>query len=204
MDTRQINSEQAELELSEIKKIMEDSRRIMVDDGLGFIIWGTLVAAGLIFSYLSVLGFLDWDITSIAWFVLIGAGWLITFLQFRKEKKKRKAVTFAGKVAGAIWGSAGITMTIIGFVGSYSGLIRGFGISPLMACVIAAAFFVSGVIYNDKSFRFLSFGWWTGALIMFFWRSPHTLLMFALMMLFMQALPGFIMYKKWKKEIIAA
>ncbi len=199
-----MDTKQAEFELSEIKRIMEDSRRIMVDDGTGFILWGSLVALGLISSYLSVLGYLEWKVTSIAWFALIGLGWLITIFQLRKEKKERKAVSFAGKVAGAIWGSAGITMTIIGFVGSYTGLVKGMGISPLMACVLAAAFFVSGVIYNDKTFRYLSFGWWAGALVMFFWYSPHTLLLFALMILFMQVLPGFIMYKKWKKEIKAA
>ena len=199
-----MDTKQAELELSEIKRIMEDSRRIMVDDGTGFILWGSLVAMGLISSYLSVLGYLEWKVTSIAWFALIGLGWLITIFQLRREKKERKAVSFAGKVAGAIWGSAGITMTIIGFIGSYSGMVKGMGISPLMACVLAAAFFVSGVIYNDKTFRYLSFGWWAGALVMFFWYSPHTLLLFALMILFMQVLPGFIMYKKWKKEIKAA
>ena len=199
-----MDTKQAEFELSEIKRIMEDSRRIMIDDGTGFILWGFLVALGLISSYLSVLGYLEWKVTSIAWFALIGLGWLITIFQLRREKKERKAVSFAGKVAGAIWGSAGITMTIIGFVGSYTGLVKGMGISPLMACVLAAAFFVSGVIYNDKTFRYLSFGWWAGALVMFFWYSPHTLLLFALMILFMQVLPGFIMYKKWKKEIKAA
>lgn len=199
-----MDTKQAELELSEIKRIMEDSRRIMVDDGTGFILWGSLVAVGLISSYLSVLGYLEWKVTSVAWFALIGLGWIITIFQLRREKKERKAVTFAGKVAGAIWGSAGITMTIIGFVGSYTGLVRGMGISPLMACVLAAAFFVSGVIYNDKTFRYLSFGWWAGALVMFFWYSPHTLLLFALMIIFMQVLPGFVMYKKWKKEIKAA
>jgi len=199
-----MDTKQAELELSEIKRIMEDSRRIMIDDGTGFILWGSLVAMGLISSYLSVLGYLEWKVSSIAWFALIGLGWLITIFQLRREKKERKAVSFAGKVAGAIWGSAGITMTIIGFVGSYSGLVKGMGISPLMACVLAAAFFVSGVIYNDKTFRYLSFGWWAGALVMFFWHSSHTLLLFALMILFMQVLPGYIMYKKWKKEIKAA
>lgn len=199
-----MDTKQAELELTEIKRIMADSRRIMVDDGIGFILWGTLVAAGLIATYLSVLGYIPWNITSIAWFVLIGTGWIITILQYRNEDKKRKAVTFAGKVAGAIWGSAGFTMTIIGFIGSATGLVKGMGISPLMACVLAAAFFVSGVIYNDKTFRYLSFGWWAGAILMFFWHSPHTLLLFALMIIFMQVLPGFIMYKKWKKEIKAA
>lgn len=198
-----METKQAEQELSEIKRIMEDSRRIMVDDGLGFIIWGSLVAIGLISTYLSILEFLAWKITSIAWFVLIGSGWVITIFQIRKEKKERRAVTFAGKVAGAIWGSAGVTMTIIGFVGSYTGLVRGMGISPLMACVMAAAFFVSGVVYNEKKFRYLGIAWWAGSLVMFFWHSPHTLLLFALMMIFMQVLPGFIMYKKWKKEIKA-
>ncbi|KXK54338.1 MAG: hypothetical protein UZ05_CHB002000905 [Chlorobi bacterium OLB5] len=195
-----MDTNQAKLELTEIKKIMEDSRRIMVDDGTGFILWGLLVAAGLISSYLSVLGYISWKITSIAWFVLIGSGWLITLLQVRRDSKKRKAVTFAGKVAGAIWGSAGVTMTIIGFVGSYTGMVKGMGISPLMACVMAAAFFVSGVVYNEKKFRYLGIAWWAGSLVMFFWHSPHTLLLFALMMIFMQALPGMLMYNKWKKE----
>ncbi|HAX47837.1 MAG TPA: hypothetical protein PK605_11065 [Ignavibacteria bacterium] len=199
-----MDTKQAELELSEIKRIMEDSRRIMVDDGTGFILWGFLVALGLISSYLSVLGYIEWNITSIAWFALIGLGWLITIFQLRREKKVRKSVSFAEKVAGAIWGSAGITMTIIGFVGSYTGLVKGMGISPLMACVLAAAFFVSGVIYNDKTFRYLSFGWWAGALVMFFWHSPHTLLLFAIMIILMQVLPGYVMYNKWKKEINAA
>ncbi len=199
-----MDTKQAELELSEIKRIMEDSRRIMVDDGTGFILWGFLVALGLISSYLSVLGYIEWNITSIAWFALIGLGWLITIFQLRREKKVRKSVSFAEKVAGAIWGSAGITMTIIGFVGSYTGLVKGMGISPLMACVLAAAFFVSGVIYNDKTFRYLSFGWWAGALVMFFWHSPHTLLLFAIMIILMQVLPGYMMYNKWKKEINAA
>lgn len=204
MQNDNINTIQAEQELAEIKRIMADSRRIMVDDGSGFILWGSLVAVGLITSYLSVLQYISWQITSIAWFVLIGAGWIITILQLRKEKKEKKAVTFAGKVAGAIWGSAGVTMTIIGFVGSYSGMVKGMGISPLMACVMGAAFFVSGVVYNDKKFRYLGFAWWIGSLVMFFWHSPHTLLLFALMMIFMQVLPGFIMYRKWKEETNAA
>lgn len=199
-----METKQVEQELSEIKRIMEDSRRILVDDGTGFILWGSLVSLGLISTYLSILGYLSWSFTSIAWIVLIGTGWVITVFQIRKEKKQQKAVTFADKVAGAIWGSAGITMTIIGFIGSYSGLIKGMGISPLMACVMAAAFFVSGVIYNEKKFRYLGIGWWAGALVMFFWHSPHTVLLFALMMLFMQVLPGFIMFRKWKRETNAS
>ncbi len=198
-----MESKQAEFEISEIKKIMADSRRIMVDDGMGFIIWGSLVLTGLIFTYLAVLKIVSWNVSSIAWIVLIVTGWILTILQVRKEKKNRKAVTFAGKVIGAIWGSVGITMTIIGFFGSYSGLVKGLGISPLMSCMLGAAFFVSSVVYNDKLFRWLGFGWWVGAIVMFFWHSPHTLLLFAMMMLFMQVLPGILMYRKWKKEIKA-
>ncbi len=199
-----MDTKQAELEISQIKKIMEETRSILVDDGLGFIVWGLLISCGLLLTYFSVLGFTPWTLSNIAWFVLIGAGWVFTIIQVRKDRKQMKAVTFAGKVAGAIWGSAGITMTIIGFVGSYSGMIKGYGICPLMACVLGSAFFVSGVIHNQRMFRLLGFGWWAGAIIMFFWISPHTLLMFAIMMLMMQVLPGVLMYSKWKKEMKAA
>ena len=140
---------QAEIEILEIKKIMTDSRRILVDDGKGFIAWGALVAVGLIMSYLSVLRVMDWNLTSIAWIVLIAGGWVYTYFQVRRERKHRRVSTFAGKVAGTIWGAAGVTMTIIGFAGSYSKLVPGLAISPLMASVMGAAFFVSGVIYGD-------------------------------------------------------
>jgi hypothetical protein len=183
-----MDAKQAELEISQIKRIMEESRGILIDDGTGFIVWGFLISTGLTLSYLSSRQILEWTVSSVAWILLIAAGWVYTLIQFRKEKKQSKAVTFAGRVSGAIWGSAGITMTIIGFAGSYSGMIGGSAISPLMACVIGLAYYVSG------------FGWWFGSVTMFFWRSPHTLLVFALMMLFMQVMPGIIMYKKWKKE----
>ena len=199
MQNTQINSTQAELEISEIKKIMADSHRLMVDDGKGFIVWGLLVFAGLIGSYLAIIEIVNWNISGPAWMILIGTGWIYTFFQVRNERKHRRYSTFAGKVAGAIWGSAGVTMTIIGFLGSYSGTLKGYSISPLMALVLAAAFFVSGVIYNSRLFRISGICWWVGGIVLMFWRSPHTVLLFALMILFLQVVPGIVLYRKWKK-----
>lgn len=195
-----INSKEAESEISEIRKIMANSHRLMVDDGKGFIVWGMLVFIGLMGSYLSIIEIINWNIAGPAWIILIAAGWVYTFFQVRKERKHRRYSTFAGKVAGAIWGSAGLTMTIIGFAGSYSGTLKGFAISPMMALVLAAAFFVSGVIYNSRLFQVSGICWWAGGIIMMFWRSPHTVLMFAIMIFVLQVIPGVMLYSKWKRK----
>lgn len=195
-----MDTKQAELEISEIKQIMADSRRIMVDDGTGFIVWGMLVFLGLISSYLSIIDVVNWNISGPVWIVIISSGWIYTFFQVRRERKQRRYSTFAGKVSGAIWGSAGVTMTIIGFVGSYSGALKGYSISPMMALVLAAAFFVSGVVYNSRLFRISGICWWIGGIAMMLWKSPHSVLLFALMIFFLQVVPGFVLYSNWKKK----
>jgi len=45
------NVKQAEIELSFIKKVIEDSKKITVDNGMGFILWGILGVAGIILTY---------------------------------------------------------------------------------------------------------------------------------------------------------
>ena len=46
---------QAELELSVIKKIMEDSRNVVMDNGIHYIFWGIIVTAALLVNYIMLL-----------------------------------------------------------------------------------------------------------------------------------------------------
>jgi len=190
---------QAESEIALIKKIMDDSRRIVCEDGKDYIIWGVLVLIGLIGTYLSIVwrvyNFIGW-----IWIVTMGSGWIFAITTHWKRDSKEKVKTFAGKVLTVLWISSGIAMSLIGFVAAASKAIGPWSISPLISIVLGVAYAVSGMIYGNKWIRSLAAGWWAGAVAMFIWTGSHSLLIFGLMMVLFQIAPGIVLYLRWKKE----
>ncbi len=186
-------------ELSFIKKVIEDSKKILIIDGKDFIIWGIIAALGLLTTYVAIIikkyFLIDWS-----WFILIGIGWLYAFFSNFKKAKARKTRTFAGKIMGAIWFSMGIAATILGFIGGGSGAIQGVFISPSICTVVGVAYFLTGIVYGSKWITGLSIGWWLGAIYMFLFPGLYSLLMMTGMMLVFQIIPGIILYRKYSIE----
>jgi hypothetical protein len=191
----------AEQELVFIKKIMEDSHRATVINGRYYISWGIIVSVSLIITYTLLMLKLPENIGWM-WLGAIGIGWILSFIIGRRERSMMKARSHTGKIVASVWMGAGTAMTILGFVGPASMVYNGMAICPILASVIGAAYFVSGTIYNLNWVKNLSYAWWTGSIAMFLLgMSYHNLLLFALMMIAFQIIPGLILNNKWKKEV---
>ena len=192
----------AQEELAFIKKVMEDSRRLICDDGKSFIFWGILVSFGMLVTYLSVAG--KW-IVSLGWFwpVLIAVGWIVTYFISIKDSKKRHSKTFVAKIMGSLWISCGIAMTILGFIGGLTNAYDGVFISPIICVVLGIGYLVSGVLQGKMWVSLLAIGWWAGAILMFHLQNLETLLIMFVMMIILQTIPGFILYNQSKKELAA-
>jgi hypothetical protein len=195
------NAMQAELELTLIRKIMEDSRRTAVDNGKQYILWGLLVSMALITNYIMALMKIAMKYSGMMWIVSMALGILIAFIMERMDKRKRSSNTLAGKMLGALWLAAGITMLLYGFLGPISKAYNPIYISPIISFVLAVAYYASSEIQQIKWFKWLALGWWLGGVYMMLLPSVHTLLINAIMLIGLQAVPGYILYKKWKKDI---
>lgn len=195
-----MNTQNPHEEIAYIKNIINDSKRIIKDDGKGFIIWGILVTIGMLLTYFLTY-FNEHTYDWLIWPVVIGIGWIYTLITEIKRVKRSKVTTFAGKILGALWFSSGIAMTVIGFLGGYTGAYSGVYITPLISNVLGISYLVSGVLYGKKWISLLSVGWWLGASVMFIWPGLYTLLLFSGMMIFFQTIPGIILYRQSKKEI---
>ena len=187
-------------ELIFIRKVIEDSKRSVVENGIGYIFWGILVFLGLMLVYLGVVFQLPTN-SVWTWVILIGFGWIYTAVSVIMQKRKKEVKTFAGQLLGGVWIAAGVSMTIIGFVATMSGAIHGYAASPLIATVLGGAYLISGMIYDSKWVKLLSFGWWIGGIAMFFITSITQVLVMAVMMMVLQVIPGFIFYFSSKKEM---
>jgi len=183
-------------ELAFIKNIIKDSRNSFALNGKPYIFWGILIVVGLFLQYSSDI--LDFRYMFFVWLLLIGIGWAYAYFESRKHKQKSKTTSLAGKILGSVWLACGISMTIIGFLGTISGAIKGVYVSPVLSLVLAIAYFITGVLYDYKWQRNLSFGWWLGAIFMFFFPGKYSTLIMAFMMIVLQIIPGIILLNKVK------
>ena len=191
----------AESELSVIKKIMEDSRNIVCNNGWHYIFWAVVVSAALIANYIMLLMKAAGEYVGWMWFILMIGAAITASLWERRADKRRPVKTFAGKMLGALWFAGGVAMFMFGFIGTISGAYNSIYICPIISTVLGVTFYISGEIQQLKWQKMLSVGWWAGAILLFMYPSVHTLLIFALMLIFFQAVPGIIINRKYKKEM---
>ena len=135
------------------------------------------------------------------WFILMISGAIAGTIMGKKELRKREARTFAGKLLSTLWFASGIAMFMLGFFGPVTNSYDSVFICPIISTVLGLSYFVSGAIQQNKWFQYLSIGWWLGAALLFIFPGLHVLLVFAGMLILFQALPGIILYRKWKREM---
>ncbi len=184
-------------ELAFIKNIIKESRKSFVLSGKPYIFWGILIVVGLMLEFIKDVDLVDLKYTYFVWLSLIAIGWLYTYFESRKHKIKTTSIT--SKILGGVWLACGISMTIFGFIGTISGAIRGVYVSPVLSLVLAIAYFLTGIVYDYKWVRNISIGWWSGAIVMFFFPGRFTTLIMAFMMIAFQIIPGIILLNKVKK-----
>lgn len=195
------DNKQAELEISLIKKIMDDSRQAVEYNGIHFIFWGTLVAICLIINYFFVISGTAGKYAGILWSVAMPIGAITdAFIGWRMQKKQ-PASTFAGRMLGSLWLASGIAMFIFGFLGPAAGAYKHVFICPVISTLLGATYFTSGSLQQLPWLRNLSLAWWGGAALMYLWPGKQTLLVFALMMILLQVLPGMMLYRKVRSSI---
>ncbi|MBI3585818.1 MAG: hypothetical protein HY088_01650 [Ignavibacteriales bacterium] len=195
-----MTEQEAQQELAFIKKVMSDSRRVLVYDGKEFITWGVLTVVGMLIMYFAKV--FDVQVSTFwLWGILIGGGWLYSLAIGLSRHKSPNTKTFGGTILGSVWLACGIAMTLIGFVVPLSGAIKLWAIIPLISMVSGVGYFITGVIHGSTWIRNSSLGWWLGAVIMLYWPGSYMFLFFAGMMVAFQIIPGVFFYRKWKQEI---
>jgi hypothetical protein len=188
-----MDEKQALEELTYIKQIIDESRKTIIYNGKDYIFWGIIVAFGML---LHVFIYIYW-----LWLIIVAVGWSYSFYLHFTQRKKRRKSTFAGKIIWSVWLANGIGMSIIGFIGTYSHGVNPAYLNAIFASLLATAYFISGMIVDNKIMRVLSILWWCGSIAMFFFPGDHTFLIMAAMMILFQVIPGIIIFKEYKKEI---
>ncbi len=191
------DSREAKEQLAFIKSIMDDSQKVLADNGTAFIVWGVLILLAGFSSYLleqlQLSHFLGW-----LYLLIVGLGWIYNAIYDRKADKCTIGNPITIKIISSIWVAVLLSMTILGFVGGYSDTINMEHMSAVMFTVLGIAYYLQGVITGKPWVRNLAFGWWGGSIVLFFITGIWAGLLFVLMMIGLQIIPGFIFKRQWK------
>lgn len=190
-------------ELAFIRKIMADSRGQVADDGKPSIVWGVIVVLGMLFNYYEAMTdsylYSGW-----VWIGLSVLGWFYIYWYVRMQNRTERVKTFAGRVAGAIWGAVGISIalyiaaTIVGYSFERNIVLHPIFICSVTSILVGIGYFASGILYEIPWLRWVAIGWWATSVIYIFWPSVHALLVYALVVLALQIVPGIILLRKYR------
>jgi len=190
----------AQEELAFIMKVMEDSRRTMLDNGKQYVLWSVLVLLGIAAKYA-----LD-DVGVVfnpayLWVPIIAVGWLVSFLIRRSTYAEIRVKTFGHRTLEAVWTGWGVAIPILTLVGYFSGAIESWAIAPVVATLFGSACLTAGLITANAWLRNTAILWWLGAVFMFLAPSEYSPLVLAGMFVLLQLVPGAVLYRKWKREL---
>ena len=197
MDKKIIQDPQAQLDF--IKSIMDDSQKVLADNGMGFIVWGILILLAGLLSFIldqfQMSQYVGW-----AYVFIVSLGWIYMMSYDRKREKQTIGNPLIRKVIGSIWIAVLLSMTILGFVGGASGAINLDYMSAVMYTVLGTAYFLQGVITGKMWVRNLGLAWWSGSIILLFIEGPAAITLMILMMIGLQIVPGIIFNRQWKSH----
>jgi hypothetical protein len=137
------DTKQAEMELTVIRKIMEDSRRLAVDNGKHYILWGVLISIALFINYAMLITRTAGKYMGIMWLIIIALGVVGGIIIEKGEMKTRKVQTFAAKLLSSLWLASGISMITVGFIGGMAKAYNPVFISPIISLILGVSYFTS-------------------------------------------------------------
>ena len=198
-----MTQEIVEQDLQFIKKALENNRRMLADNGIFYILWGVMVVIGTPISYI----FVNMNMINILPFYWLGLAIIFFFIQLFVDKKtgpKDHVDTFCWKLFNAVWRAVGITCILLSILFFTTGKITVPAFMGTISAVFGIAYYLSGIINDIKFLTRLSYVWWLATIIAFTWEYMFDLyyiaLFFALLILFLQVIPGIIIHKKWKRD----
>jgi hypothetical protein len=184
-----IETKQAELEITVIRKIMEDSRRAVYDTSIQGIFWTSVMAPAILVNYLMYVFSFGLKYVGFLWMGAVAIGIVGSVIIARKEKRTVRVKTFAGKLLATIGFTIGGANIIFSFAFAVAKAFDPLYIVSVDSVVMGMAFYVIGVIQQLKTLKIISFIWWAGAVFFFVFPSVHCLLFLAVILVVTVWLP---------------
>jgi len=182
-------STSAHEELAWIRSLMEESQRTLAGTWRHQALWGVLSAGGLLGTWALLAAGRSTPIGWM-WAALLTVGWAGSLWLGRRARGRAGVRSSTGRMFGAVWMGAGVTLTLIGGAGIWSPTVPQHILPGVLATVIAAGYFASGFLAGLGWLRGVAAAWWACGLLFLLLPGPWTLAAMAAAVLLLQVGPA--------------
>jgi hypothetical protein len=179
-------------EIAFIRRALEEGRGFFAARGPDLVVWGVAIALMYLGIYASIRGWWSVDPT-VFWLLCTVPPWLYSLRWI--VGGRRAGVSSMARAMCMLWLGCGMTLTTLAILLSYAGEMRG-GFAAVTAGIMAIGFFASSFLCNLTWLRWVAAAWWLGEVATFALRHrPEVLLLAAVLMLLLLALPGIVLLR---------
>jgi phosphate/sulfate permease len=182
--------------------MIENNRRVLVDNGITYISIGVYVMIGVVVSYILGLNNMSHLMTPL-WLSLMALLIVFNFIYKKKHENIKVRKTFASETFNAVWLSCSIPITAISVLYFIAGGIPIQILFVSISSILGIGYYLTGHINGLKFMKTLAFGWWLSTVAAMLWNyigdESQLALFFAFLIFLFEVVPGIIIYKKWKR-----
>lgn len=184
-----MDQREAERNLREIRRMMEEGRQVVASGGHHYVAWGFLITMALVLTWgMATRG---WDLSPAwIWGGAVGGGWAFSIWAGYRWDRRAPVSNLAGRVLAGIWIGSGIAMTLVGFLG---GAPEAMEVNVLLAtesAILGAAYLATAAVQGSRWMMGLAAGWWVGSVYMYLNSGLSVLLVMAALMVALYLVPG--------------
>ena len=209
------SGEELASELAYVRTLAEEGRNAPLIGGRMYLIWGGLIGAVALASYLNNMGVAGFGFAQgfAPWLTVGVLGWGLSFALGKHARAKPGAMTIGNQTAASVWCAVGIFITL--FWGSLFivhdnftniGVPRYFLFTlmfPIAFALYGVAFFATATAARLSWLRYFSFlSWGFSITALFLLDSPHHLLVGAVGSFTCAALPGVLLMRREPSDIV--
>jgi hypothetical protein len=181
-----------------IKQIMAESRKVILDNGMAYILWGILLPAGTAASY--ILGYFNrLQYIGYLWLGISVIGWILQFIIGIKKDRKEKIKSRLAHLYGLLYLGLGIifvTITILYIIFH----MLSFKTFMFMLCLLLAfAYYISAIFNRFKWLYIMCAGWITGGIVILFLPELWGPAIIGILIILFSLIPGIWMQKNKDK-----
>lgn len=193
MEEKNISPEES---LQIIEKMLADARNRFYNNGFAFLFWGVLIILACLADYfIYKTGHSDY--AGYVWLIAIVLGFVITVIYFAAIAPKRRKFSKLDSMNGRLWSGFGLSYLVLMFICVRMNVAA----PPFIYCLLGFGMFASGGIYKFWSMYAGAVVFWLGAIACTLLNNDmNTLLVSIGVMLLGYLVPGYLLWRKAKKE----
>ena len=192
-----MDKEQAHQEIIFIKKIIEDTQKNFVNNGKIYMLWSLVAIFAIFLKFIKEV--VNFEFNNLWIYIpmfIVGA--IGNYFLKRISDQGELVKSFSQNIIEGIWGGIGVAIVLLVIVGYITGGVKSWAVAPIVASVFGSLHYMSGIVSGSLWIKYSSFGWWGAAFFMFVFPGEYSVLLLAVLLFFLQLMPGIVLYKRWK------